>query len=886
MVAALSRIGAFGAMGLLLSATPAPAGPPSAVEYESEKPDDPPAAAIARADLAARSPGLRVPFGPYQSIQVNVDTLGRNIVGDAANEPSIAVNPTNPLNMVIGWRQFDSISSNFRQAGWGYTFNGGQSWTFPGSIRPGNFQSDPSLDADAQGTFYYQSLTFDLRVLVFRSTNGGVTWPDTTFEYGGDKNWLAVDRTGGASNGYVYGIWQRFGSPGYGSNVFTRSTDGGATFEFPVPVETFPVFGDMAIGPDGEVYATGVDGSVNQDRNHFVVANSTNARNPAATPTFTGRRAGLGGSMPFFSPTEPNPEGLKGQANVAVNWAPGPSRGEVYLAASVAPIGGNRPSDARLSRSTDGGTSFGPSVRVNDDASSANWHWLEAHAVSPGGRIDMVWYDTRNTGQPNLSQLFYAYSWDGGVSWSANVPVTPVFDTSVGYPNQQKIGDYSTVVSNDTGADVAFAATFNNEQDIYYVRVFPDCNTNGVSDVTDVANAVSVDCDANHVPDECQTASACGLAYVSNTVVDACMAGGSGGGSVDPGEDAGLTVVLRNNGSQAMTHVAATLLTSTPGVTISQAATTFPDVPAHGTSSGHFAFTVGTAVPCGSPIDLSLAATSDQGSWTRPFSLSVGTPQTATQSQSATDVPKPIADFATTTSSMTFASNASVLDVNVNLSLLHKDDGELALTLVAPNGARILLSNGEGAGGENYTNATFDDEGTAVIWTGSAPFSDGPYRPEQPLSVVDGIPAAGTWALEISDVKATNSGKLLSWSMTPTLAAGFACSDCAVSAPELSPDQLTWSGDKSTLSWGPVAGASFYGVYRGTPPDLPALLTPAADSCRLAVTSSTTSAGLAEIPPEGSFYWYVVRSANGAGEGPAGDATAPARSLNSSGACP
>src|SRR4051795_12727602 len=62
-------------------------------------------------------------------VQVNVNSLGQDIVGDAANEPSIAVDPTNPNRMAIGWRQFNTISSSFRQAGVAYTTNGGQTWT-------------------------------------------------------------------------------------------------------------------------------------------------------------------------------------------------------------------------------------------------------------------------------------------------------------------------------------------------------------------------------------------------------------------------------------------------------------------------------------------------------------------------------------------------------------------------------------------------------------------------------------------------------------------------------------------------------------------------------------------------------------------------------------
>jgi len=83
------------------------------------------------------SPAGKWTFGSYQSIQVNVDGDGQNIIGDAANEPSIAVDPTQPNRMAIGWRQFDSIANNFRQAGVGYSSDGGRSWAFPGVLDPG-----------------------------------------------------------------------------------------------------------------------------------------------------------------------------------------------------------------------------------------------------------------------------------------------------------------------------------------------------------------------------------------------------------------------------------------------------------------------------------------------------------------------------------------------------------------------------------------------------------------------------------------------------------------------------------------------------------------------------------------------------------------------------
>ena len=85
-------------------------------------------------------------YGVFTSYQANVDANGNNILGDAANEPSISVDPTNGNKMVIGWRQFDSIQSDFREAGWGYTTDGGIHWTFPGTLENNLFRSDPVIE--------------------------------------------------------------------------------------------------------------------------------------------------------------------------------------------------------------------------------------------------------------------------------------------------------------------------------------------------------------------------------------------------------------------------------------------------------------------------------------------------------------------------------------------------------------------------------------------------------------------------------------------------------------------------------------------------------------------------------------------------------------------
>ena len=153
---------------------------------------------------------LSTPYG--RSYQVNVNATGQNIVGDAANEPSFCIDPNNPNRMAVGWRQFDTTNSNFRQSGVAYTTNGGLNWTFPGNLDPGTFRSDPVLATDADGVFYYLGIsnanTFACDLL--RSTNGGVTWESLGPALGGDKEWMAIDTTSGPGRGHIYQVWSPF----------------------------------------------------------------------------------------------------------------------------------------------------------------------------------------------------------------------------------------------------------------------------------------------------------------------------------------------------------------------------------------------------------------------------------------------------------------------------------------------------------------------------------------------------------------------------------------------------------------------------------------------------------------------------------------------------
>jgi len=402
--------------------------------------------------------------------QVNVNSSGQNIIGDAANEPSIAVDPSNPMNVVIGWRQFDNVASNFRQAGWGYSNDGGQTWTAPGKIEPGVFRSDPVLDYDDSGNFYYNSLTNtpSYNCKVFKSSNGGVSWNSGTNAFGGDKQWMAIDRSPGTGNDNIYSFWTSNYSVCPPFN-FTRSEDVNITYDNCILVAGDPYWGTMAVSSTGELF---VAGGTNNDS--LQVVRSANAQSPGSNVFWDlNVSVYMDGYLNGFIPV--NPAGLLGQVNIALDNSTGPGQGNVYLAASLTRLSNFDQGDAMFARSTDGGLTWSAPLKLNDDNSFNNTQWLTTMSVAPNGRIDVVWLDTRedNFGLDS-SALYYTYSIDQGMTWSVNEKISPLFDPHIGYPNQDKMGDYFEMISDNNGAHLAWANTLNGEEDVYYSYIMPN----------------------------------------------------------------------------------------------------------------------------------------------------------------------------------------------------------------------------------------------------------------------------------------------------------------------------------------------------------------------------------------------------------------------------
>jgi len=205
--------------------------------------------------------------------------------------------------------------------------------------------------------------------------------------------------------------------------------------------------------------------------------------------------------------------------------------------------------------------------------------------------------------------------------------------------------------------------------------------------------------------------------------------------------------------------------------------------------------------------------------------------------------------------------------------------------LLSENGGRaVLLMSDAGGGAPGMTNVdlTFDDDAASFLPAASSPVA-GRYKPtdvndgfldtfpapccfgapttgpySRDLGVFNGLPSANGWYLWVLDDASGDTGSLGGW-----------CIRFMPSPPPGEVPNLRWT-DRTTLVWDAAVSATSYDLFRGDRSQLPALLNPASDSCQRGASLVQRIPGLADTPPTGSFYWYLVRGHNAEGEGPAG----------------
>jgi subtilisin-like proprotein convertase family protein len=102
--------------------------------------------------------------------------------------------------------------------------------------------------------------------------------------------------------------------------------------------------------------------------------------------------------------------------------------------------------------------------------------------------------------------------------------------------------------------------------------------------------------------------------------------------------------------------------------------------------------------------------------------------------------------------------------VSVKLNLTHTYDGDLAISLIAPSGNTIYLSNRRGGGGDNFINTVFTMSASTLISAGAAPFT-GSYKPDGNFASLSGN-VNGTWTLRVQDLASVDTGRIRDWSIT------------------------------------------------------------------------------------------------------------------------
>jgi hypothetical protein len=420
------------------------------------------------AEVRAAPPGYTTAPAPRQPLTDPIWAPNTRANTDATTyaqqEPSIAVNPTNPLNIVASAKDERSAPgpNTATKEVWEYaSTDGGLTWANVHAPIIGTHavrQSDPVNIFRDDGVVYACYLGYndsagysDTGIYVARSTDGGFTWGNTVVavnEAGGystDKQWLAVDNNP-ASPFYhrMYLSWTEFGECG-GCIHFVYSTDegvtwsprsfhlsagGGQQFSMPTVLWNGNVFVNWANGSSNIAYRLSTDGGV-------TFGTQTTAGTMNANLSMPGRQWRVN-AIPVAAADRSTP------GNIVITWNDGRNNA------------GNGV-DVYYIRSTNGGTAWSAAARLNDDPAGLVRQQAEPWiTTSPDGTFHAIWYDEREDTAANINfHIYYTQSTDAGATWRPDVRISDATsDLNIGIPQgpgwNGAAGDYINVTATDT----------------------------------------------------------------------------------------------------------------------------------------------------------------------------------------------------------------------------------------------------------------------------------------------------------------------------------------------------------------------------------------------------------------------------------------------------
>jgi subtilisin-like proprotein convertase family protein len=102
----------------------------------------------------------------------------------------------------------------------------------------------------------------------------------------------------------------------------------------------------------------------------------------------------------------------------------------------------------------------------------------------------------------------------------------------------------------------------------------------------------------------------------------------------------------------------------------------------------------------------------------------------------------------------------------VCINLTHTWDGDLTISIIAPDGTSADLANSVGGDGDNFSNTCFNWYAPTGIGSGSAPFA-GTYKPSGQMGLLNnGQTGNGVWKVSVRDNAGGDEGVVTSCSIT------------------------------------------------------------------------------------------------------------------------
>lgn len=364
----------------------------------------------------------------------------------ANNEPALAVNPVNPLNIVAGSNDYGTPSGD-AWCGYYYSFDGGETWErglIPGydgdrssDIWEFAGGGDPVVVFGPDGTCYLAGIVFqrnpeigNLRkpgsgIFVARSDDGGKTFGmvrtviesrsslSNMFANFHDKEWIAVDPT----TGDVHVTWTAFQWYGVSSVMLhSVSRDRGETWSFPQIISELRTQRERQVqGSQVEVDNNGVLHvswiEYETDYGNLRYTKSTDGGNSFQNVRTISSVIPLDYYLPngdYRTPT---------MCDMAVdNWG-GETDGNLYIVWPDQKAGVGQ-SDIYIMMSYDGGESWDGPVKVNNATSARdNDQFFPAVTVGNDGSVQVMFYDRRDDPDNDLISVYFAISHDLGQTW-------------------------------------------------------------------------------------------------------------------------------------------------------------------------------------------------------------------------------------------------------------------------------------------------------------------------------------------------------------------------------------------------------------------------------------------------------------------------------------